>query len=99
MFTDSLLRAGTTKKASKPAVLMPVGSKTSYQMSFINYQISGALRQTGKKASMGLDKPGILPLSPRDDTFPPSEEIPTSSFRAANRAMRVRVKEKTQLPG
>lgn len=68
-------------------------------MSFINYQVSEALRQTGKKASMGLDKLGILPLSPRDDTFPPSREIPTSSFRAAQGAMQVRVKEKTQLPG
>lgn len=52
-------------------------------MSFTNYQISEALGQTGKKASMGLDKLGILPLSLRDDTFPPSGKIPTSSFRAA----------------
>lgn len=25
---------------------------------------------------MGLDKLGVLPLSPRDNTFPPSEEFP-----------------------
>lgn len=67
-------------------------------MSFINYQISGVLRQTGKKASMGLGKLGILPFSPRDDTFPPSGEIPTSSFRATKGAIQVKVKEKTQLP-
>lgn len=66
-------------------------------MSLINYQISGALRQTGKKASTGLDKLSVLLLSPRDDTFPQNGEMPTSTFRAAKGATQIRVEEKTQL--
>jgi hypothetical protein len=46
-------------------------------MFLTNSQIAGALTKTGKKASKGLDKLGVLPLSPRDDTLPPSGEMPT----------------------
>lgn len=57
MFIDSLLRAPITKKANKQQIqhlfLNAVDSKTSYQVSLINYQIfSASLRQTGKKASI-----------------------------------------------
>lgn len=98
--SQTLLRAPTAKEASKPPELASI-SRCQRLKDFlpnVSHQLPDlwSPQRNRKEGINGLDKLGVLPLSPRDGTFPPSGELPTSSFRAVKGAIQIMVEEKTQ---